>query len=418
MFKKSIASLFAGAALIAITTGCETSSKGVGSESSQDQSATKSKVIADVVDQMLRQQNLTSPGDDRTDSVTAGFLSLKSACHAAGGHFDSALQECLCPNGGFFTTGSSTVSCEELTYSYGSIDLKNLDGVQNDVSDSIMLDINFLAREEARLKVYDEMKALSARTGSEAAKPFRLSFFERSEMYYEIDQSRSAWAQGAVFDDNGLYMSPYGTFDLLYSTVLGAPFETETYAQSNGSFVLYEPNAEFVPAALGQELAPLSQADQVRFSSFGLNASDAETSALSAAYKAFQKQTMFNPTSVSSPYTSGCASYCVASEPLDLGNGHSDYVASFKKIYQLGTPSARVIVVRNKVKKSEAGMISLNVANTISTVNFVTDYTRESLPYPEVRIASYDRYGTFLYQQKKRALTTDDHIDPLQYVRN
>jgi hypothetical protein len=93
-------------------------------------------------------------------------------------------------------------------------------------------------------------------------------------------------------------------------------------------------------------------------------------------------------------------------------------VASFKKIYQLGTPSARVIVVRNKVKKSEAGMISLNVANTISTVNFVTDYTRESLPYPEVRIASYDRYGTFLYQQKKRALTTDDHIDPLQYVRN
>jgi hypothetical protein len=426
MFSSSTIShvLFIG--LAALATGCHSGEQPQpepATSETKSQVGAKSTRIADAVDQMLKRQNLIPSSTQEVGTVSAGFGTLKLACSVAGGSFDTGEQECLCPDGGLFTTGNSSVSCAEVSYDYLAIGIRHPSGVYNphgigmDSSFGMMLDPYLLAELENRTFVFDAMKVFRKNQESGDAKPFRLSTFERADFLYEIDTDRSARAQGDVFSFNSGYASPYGTFGLLYSTVLGAPFEIETAVQSNENIALYEPTAKYVPAALGQGIEPLTSEDQVRFKSLKLHDSSTDANALLSAYENFRKLPSLAPTSVSTSYASGCASYCVTSEPIPLDREFGIYSASFKKVYQMGAPSARVIVLSH-AQKGVVGIHTLNVANTVSTVNLVTDETSGGGALPEVGIQTYDRYGVFLYQQRMRALPGVSFPDPLQYVKN
>jgi hypothetical protein len=258
-------------------------------------------------------------------------------------------------------------------------------------------DARFSVDGDMMLSMTDQDKLIGSITtwtqlqSTPGAMPFRLSFFGYATLDVQFDPLLKLVQSGITTSNSE---------ETLYSVIEGTPFST--YSRN---YPLYEPDLDYLWASLGQDTQSLSQTDQERFMSLVVPSQTHSTTesiasaALKRTYDHFKARSDFQPASVSSPYASGCASYCVASEPIETGT--PDYFANYKKVYQLGTPSARLIVLQDAKTNDVAGILSLNVAETVSTLTTIEKLQIEPHSVAETYLFhTYDRYGRPLYSNQ------------------
>jgi hypothetical protein len=86
------------------------------------------------------------------------------------------------------------------------------------------------------------------------------------------------------------------------------------------------------------------------------------------------------------------------------------YLASSKKVYQNGTPSARLIVLQDATSKAILGVISLNVAEAISAINILTQDTTTYVgaTYRGYKLTVYDRNWSWFSEQNQLLIHDSD----------
>jgi hypothetical protein len=364
----------------------------------------------DAVDAALTQAGL--PGNNfPPTSVLGRFSALEMTCKEAGGMLDIINEECDCRNGGLFTTASHVPTCDVPKYLDGvhEIQLDASDILEHDQrAPALTIDTSYMDFSKPGfvdlLQFFNNQEDLMK---SGIALPFRLAFLSPTILPVQIDPAkiRKAQTELSAPTDNG---DPNGTLGCLYSVALGMPLDQWNGCVDRNPITLYEPEAKFLGHALGVDPIALSAEDSARFSSLDLSkVSVKQAPAILAAYSELHKQPMFNPTTVKTPYESGCATYCVASEPLALGVDFegSSVTANYEKVYEMGTPSARTIVVRDAKSNAVEGLISLNVEETVSSVTIVDGDSSET------KFATYDRYGNSLYSQET------NQADPFSFLK-
>jgi hypothetical protein len=339
--------------------------------------------------------------DARRSQVETQFYTLKQTCQEAGGLFDGKTKECFCESGGQFTTGTTTTMCAPMDFSIVSIQMFAPSGIYQDKKMLMYTDRSGLS--------FDDEKMLSSLMSPlyTMRAPFRLSMYGFANYLLQIDPQHPA-ARTESYLHN-----PKVTASSLYSVIQGRPF-----IDNGESFPMYEPNSRFVLADFNIILG-LSAEELAEFESVGAveqvgvrdwNAAEG----LIAAYKSVRNAQTYVPDQVSSPYRSGCASYCVASSDLNIAS--DTYTATYKKVYQFGTPSARLIVLQRKNSKEVVGVISLNVAETISTITLVERHANPTL----YSYRTFDRNWNALYSRDEIAEETQgaDSFEQLLKVEN
>lgn len=366
-----------------ITLGCNAS---ISEAVDGHQTDSSSSVVAQI-DASLRESYDVNPN---LNGYERGYSLLKEICNDVGGRFDIPAQECFCQVGGLFTTGTETPSCSPLVDGGDSIMLAQISGVYSQphspdariaLSGDFVVDINLIPQFGSLVKSWSQAHA--------AQKPFRLSFFGYGE--YNIQSSEAYVSDGVEAADRKWPGDQAG-----YRVMEGAPFD-----RYNVNYPLYEPNLKFTFAALDQSDVLLSTADQQQFTSLALpqdfykKYDPSLAGAVLKAYQTLSSQGSFKPETLRSPFDTGCASYCVASQSMDIEDPR--YAVSFKKVYQLGTPSARDIVIQDALSGDVLIVISLNVAQTVSTLTTVEPLKTADGGVSSLVLNTYDRYGKLVY---------------------
>jgi len=325
--------------------------------------------------------------DLQRSSVETGFYTLKQTCQETGGLFDEKTKECLCETGGLFTTGTTTTMCAPMDFSIVSIQMYAPSGIYQDKKMLMYTDRSGLSfNDEKMLSIF--MSPLYT-----MREPFRLSMYGFANYLLQIDPQHPAARTESYL------RNPKVTASSLYSVIQGRPF-----TENDESFPLYEPNSRFVLADFNIILG-LSAEELAEFESIGAVEQVGEqdrdvANMLTVAYKSVRNTSTYAPDRVTSPYRSGCASYCVASSDLNIAS--DVYSATYKKVYQFGTPSARLIVLQKKRSKEVVGVISLNIAETISTITLVERHANPTL----YSYRTFDRNWNALYSRDENTEET------------
>jgi hypothetical protein len=299
------------------------------------------------------------------DPSQSGFYVLKNVCAQAGGFFDNESSECFCPDGGLFSTEGVNPSCTRLNSNQGKL-VQALDGASQNSLTFNGVDVNSQAVIQSWVAAGGE------------SKPFRTSFVGASEI------------QIGSFDMFGIDQD--GTFSTNVRMFQSAP-----YLEGQSAEPFYEPDVRFVAEALGADDKSLTDEDRNAFSGFLIPElpdsviSQVPGDIFSKAYESMRSKQAFTPNVIVSPYPTGCASYCIASMPVDTGN--PQYSAIYVKTFQLGTPSTRTIVVRDDQSSNVVGIIALNAAETVSTLTFTHLVEDDQISSPFFQLSAFDRYG-------------------------
>jgi hypothetical protein len=361
-------------------SACDSGNSGnSANQNQQAQVAPSPASIAQTVDSKLKKYY---PGNSSMDSVMQNLYSLKEICAEKGGNYNSDALECPCPNGGLFTTAADEPGCAAVTTDGSGFSLVDRSGSYQTKSDySKLALVTLLGPSE------DQTVATWKENAVNAPKPFRLSFLGQED--FRIADT--------LFPD-----SEFSTHTALMS-LSGEPFSAD-----GASLGLYEPDPKFALAALDQDPEPMSDSDRRLFSSITLPDSfdielttfGGDMDAAPVVKQAYDRlPRVFSPTSISSPFESGCATYCVASERIST-DADSNYIATYRKVYQFGTPSSRMIVVQDAKNLDVVGVVALNVAGTVSTVNFIHIDRTPPFGYPYTISSTYDRYGNHLWTDR------------------
>lgn len=379
------------------------------------------KLIASIIDQALQAQGY---GQEQGSGAPSQMDSLQAGCKAAGGRFNEAELECFCPQGKIFTTAKNTPQCLENSASlfffgsYGNFQSGDpLYSIDPSFSNRLTLDWgphptgkDATASEESEFKkALDQSEKSAFQQHSSQSLPYRLAFLGSADLEYDLGASHLTAAELKYRDDQfSWYLKvsgrPESRFYFFFATALGLPYSSDLSLNVGQHYMaLYEANPHFLKAALGLGELDLTPEEATEFHQLKLSAipksslNDELKSALEVAYQSFQSAITAGveskPDQVTSPFKTGCASYCTASWNLNLSS--DQFTASFKKVYQLGMPSSRLLVLQsNGVERKVVAVMSLNPALTVSTINLVHENGSQ------IKLDSYDRMGDYLWSEQ------------------
>jgi hypothetical protein len=340
-----------------------------------------------------QKSSICENGENASDPMAC----LKRLCASSKGIFDDKTQECFCKRNEIFDTAStSDSSCIPIQSDFHTIQF-------NDSFGNSILTLNRDLGNSTKDYWTDSSNLVQWVNFEDARiqRPLRLSFLYSQRILSQLINPDDVQVYGKLLFSNQFHL------------IQGLPFSRDAWGNSGFStdFIFYEPNSKFVLASLGIEFDHLTAGELTDFNSIGTNlpTGDALTPtelALIKAYNQFKKMKTFSPDRTSTLDDAACARYCVRSETINVDTIDTigtTYTASYKKVYQLGTPSARLIFLQDKESQNVLGIISLNVAESISTINVIIesadDYNgKTSLDY---KVDIYDRNWNRIVNQEQ-----------------
>lgn len=286
---------------------------------------------------------------------------LRKICEeTAYASFDMAALECRCPDGQTFRAENGGGSCLSNIVEqamFGRANLRVESGVAFDI---VSTDFATIEADNDWLLEWQKSYLATGNTG------FKGGFLDRAT-YFTVRDVKSL---AALSRDEALRF----TIQLLNSFEAKPAVKIDVIGSAGKAKYYFEPNIEFMEAALGdvRALAELTEQQRASFNSVaGQNPDFKPLSQLQyvlrEAYNKYRAQKVFNLSKVEAISAAGCAEYCVATADLFIA-GSSDYSATFEKVYFLGVASLQRIVLRQRPDGRVAGVVLLNHGGSASAI--------------------------------------------------